>query len=904
MLGISRLKILENSSSGLNKQILIVTLLPLVLLSLILSIYLIWLQTSYSKNMLIQQGHTIARLIAANSPQAIANNDITELNKLSLMPLRIDDVADIIFLDTRYKVLTRSKGFPLDLKPTSPSIYHSGSHWYFVQPISTKKLVPSLFNNERQKLKDKVIIGWVLILISKEPSIQRNMIYIFSVIAAIVGILFFSFWFASRFAKQIMTPISEITSVVEAFQKGNFDARARESHAGKLHALADGINIMAMRVKVSTTDMETRVDSATHRLQSAMHHLEQQNETLEITKEKEVEANQAKDQFLARMSHELRTPLTSVLGFSKILQETNLTDEQAEPIRIINHTSQLLLSIIDDILDYSKLQKHAIILEKIYFNVETAILDILEMQAPMAHSKGLELSLVSSNGRSYEIKGDPTRFKQIISNLVSNAIKFTDTGSVAISADVQHISTHQSLIMISVTDTGIGISEEQLNKLFKAFVQADTSITRRFGGSGLGLVIAKTLTKLMGGKLEIYSKQGRGTNVTLQIPTLKNIDITEEEVIPTTHKPILIYDENQHSRRSIALMLERKKYNYKSVSNMDDLIKLLPEYQHLIIGIKSTDIKNQLINTIIPLLTNEHKVITFALPNGHPLPILPSFMSVINKPIRPETIIAGDIEHKNLQRVAPKSSTIIDMEITVVVAEDNKFNQILISKILAKHNIKSYIASNGKEALALIAEHRPDLAIIDIHMPVMDGFEATKIIRLSSNMPIISLTANIMAQDHQKIADAGSNCIVLKPINDVELISQIRKLTKKKQSEIESTEYFPSLQAEHSTTNISDYDLDQSVLNKELHRLLYLLKIAFELTDFPEMLSIAHQLVGLAGLYELPEVEFTSIELQHMLKRRDLRKTWRCLFRLVRIVRNSAEEDTDLEVKTQKKPEN
>ncbi len=773
-----------------------------------------------------------------------------------------------------------------------------------MQPISTKKLVPSLFNNVRQKLKDKVIIGWVLILISEEPSIKRNIDLILSVIAAIVGILFFSFWFASRFAKQIMTPISEITSVVEAFQKGNFDARARESHAGKLHALADGINRMAMRVKVSTTDMETRVDSATRRLQSAMHHLEQQNETLEITKEKEVEANQAKDQFLARMSHELRTPLTSVLGFSKILQETNLTDEQAEPIRIINHTSQLLLSIIDDILDYSKLQKHAIILEKIYFNVETAILDILEMQAPMAHSKGLELSLVSSNGRSYEIKGDPTRFKQIISNLVSNAIKFTDTGSVAISADVQHISTHQSLIMISVTDTGIGISEEQLNKLFKAFVQADTSITRRFGGSGLGLVIAKTLTKLMGGKLEIYSKQGRGTNVTLQIPTLKNIDITEEEVIPTTHKPILIYDEHQHSRRSIALMLERKKYNYKSVSNMDDLIKLLPEYQHLIIGIKSTDIKNQLINTIIPLLTNEHKVITFALPNGHPLPILPSFISVINKPIRPETIIAGDIEHKNLRRVAPKSSTIIDMEITVVVAEDNKFNQILISKILAKHNIKSYIASNGKEALALIAEHRPDLAIIDIHMPVMDGFEATKIIRLSSNMPIISLTANIMAQDHQKIADAGSNCIVLKPINDVELISQIRKLTKKKQSEIESTEYFPSLQAEHSTTNISDYNLDQSVLNKELHRLLHLLKIAFELTDFPEMLSIAHQLVGLAGLYELPEVELTSIELQHMLKRRDLRKTWRCLFRLVRIVRNSAEEDTDLEVKTQKKPEN
>ena len=168
---------------------------------------------------------------------------------------------------------------------------------------------------------------------------------------------------------------------------------------------------------------------------------------------------------------------------------------QAEPQTSLGDRHVL---IVDDILDYSKLQKNAITLERIDYNLETAMLDILEMQAPMAHSKGLELSLVSSNGRSYEIKGDPTRFKQVFSNLVSNAIKFTDKGSVAISLDIQHISSHQSLIIISVTDTGIGISEQQLNKLFKAFVQADTSITRRFGGSGLGLVIAKALTKLMG----------------------------------------------------------------------------------------------------------------------------------------------------------------------------------------------------------------------------------------------------------------------------------------------------------------------------------------------------------------------------------------------------------------------
>lgn len=897
------MKILDNSSAGLNRQIMIVTLVPLVLLSIILTIYFIWIQTSDSKKMLVIQGSTIAKLLSAESNSALANQDLSRLRAISKASLEFSDVADIIFLDSRYQVLQRNAGFDLDLKLTAPSVYHSTKYWYFVQPVSSSKPLTSLYAPPSQTLSSTEVIGWVVVLLSEEQSKLRNQNIILSVIAVIAAILLFAFGFAKGLAKQIMIPINEITSVVEAFQKGNFDARARESHAGKLHTLANGINRMALRIKVSNTDMETRVDSATRRLQSAMHHLEQQNETLETTREKAIEANQAKDQFLARMSHELRTPLTSVLGFSKILQETSITEEQVEPIRIINHTSQLLLSIVDDILDYSKLEKNAITLERIDYNIETAMLDILEMQAPMAHSKGLELSLVSTNGRSYEIKGDPTRFKQIFSNLVSNAIKFTDQGSVAISLDIQHISSHQTLIIISVTDTGIGISDEQLNKLFKAFVQADTSITRRFGGSGLGLVIAKALTKLMGGKLEIYSKQGRGTNMTLQIPTLSNVESNTVASEPfANNKPILIYDNNQHTRRSMGLLLERQSYRYRSLSDLNEFIKLIPSYQHLIIGISATDIKNELIQQVLPHLTQAHTTVTLALPNGHPLPGLPPQVCVVNKPIRPETIIPSDNNQPHLQQTSTKQPN-FSSHLSVVVAEDNVFNQILISKILQKHNITPYIASNGKEALALIEQHQPDLAIIDIHMPIMDGFEATKIIRQRGDTPIISLTANIIEKDHIKISAAGSNCIVLKPINDVELIARIRELTKDKplvadqsgaQSIRDTTPPIPNneppltdtLPLQHNT-NIADYDLDQSLLKVELERLLSLLTTAFKSNDTEQMRSAAHQLVGLAGLYELPEVEMTTLELQTAVKAQQVRATWMYLSRLIRIVNNS-----------------
>jgi two-component system sensor histidine kinase BarA len=886
---------LDNSSSDLNKQILTVSLVPLVVLSLIFASYFIWSQTSANNNALIKQGNTVAKLVAIQAKDAIKKNNTNHLAQISSLPLELDDVSDAVFLDKRFQILVRSKSFPLALRPTAPSNYFDQPHWYFVQPILAPNQPTSLFRSHSSKIDSSQIIGWVIIVVSNQSNQQKNLNLALTVIAIFAAALSLVYWGVRRFTKQTVAPIAEISAVLEAFQKGNFDARARESHAGKLHNLASGINRMAVRIKASTTDMETRVDSATRRLQSAMHHLEQQNETLESTREKEIEANQAKDQFLARMSHELRTPLTSVLGFSKILQETDITAEQAEPIRIINHTSQLLLSIVDDILDYSKLQKNAITLERIDFNLETAILDILEMQAPMAHSKGLELSLACKNGRSYEIKGDPTRFKQIITNLVSNAIKFTDSGSVAINADVQYINTHQSLIIISVTDTGIGISDEQLNKLFKAFVQADTSITRRFGGSGLGLVIAKTLTKLMGGKLEIYSKQQRGTNVTLQIPTLSNNHYQEpKKTLLVDSSAVLIYEENQHARRSMALLLERTHHQHRSISNIDDFFQLMPNYQHLIVGINPKDAQNKLIKSILKKLNDQHTIVTFALPNGHPLPSLPKVVNIINKPIRPYCIIPS-LQNQKADKLTAESDYQQNNNICAVVAEDNAFNQILISRILEKNNISCHIADNGKEAIALITKHNPNIAIIDIHMPIMDGFEATKIIRKNSDMPIISLTANIIEQDHQKILSAGSNCIVLKPINDLELIRRIREFTKidqatgqlntlpvvKEDSHQTSTD---NIELNQPATNIVDYQLDQSILKAELCRLLQLLNESFRELDNKKMRGIAHQLVGLAGLYELPEVELATIDLQEKLKETEIKEIWYRLFRLNRLI--------------------
>ncbi len=395
--------------------------------------------------------------------------------------------------------------------------------------------------------------------------------------------------------------------------------------------------------------------------------------------------------------------------------------------------------------------------------------------------------------------------------------------------------------------------------------------------------------------------------MTLQIPALSNTELDTGKPNPISDtQPVLVYDENQHTRRSFCLLLERKKYRYRSLSNVDEFIKLMPSYKHLIIGVSATDYKNQLIQKVAEQISDFHTIVTLALPNGHPLPALPKQVSVINKPIRPESIIPSDDQSTTTQTLTNHTHT-FPKDICAVIAEDNFFNQILIGKILEKHNITAHIASNGKEALGLIDQHQPDIAIIDIHMPIMDGFEATRIIRENSDLPIISLTANIIEKDHQKITAAGSNAIVLKPINDVELIQRIKELTKNKKVKAarqqssaakNDTAPKPSCDTDQGTandmhkaaasgTNIADYDLDQSILKVELERLLTLLDDSFAKNDNDEMRSAAHQLVGLAGLYELPEVELSTLALQTAVKSGDVRETWVCLSRLKRIVMNN-----------------
>lgn len=872
---------------GIKQRILLLTLLPLLFISFLLGGYFTYTRLHDAEQSLIERGELLARLIASSSEFGFITNNNEQLKSLSRGPLVEQDVADILFLNGKYELTLRSAKFKVNLKISERQTYQEGQYWYFTQPVITTG-IPFLDNSEFQE-SEKIVdtIGWVIVILSESrKSKQDEQIFLANSLLLLIGFIF-TFFLARRFGKRISLPILELTTVMEKIQSGDYKARVTNAYTGEFNSLANGLNNLANTIDKSIQDQEYKIELATRRLQSTLDHLEQQNSALGTARKRADEANQAKDDFLARMSHELRTPLTSVVGFANLLQQSPCSDEQLESIGIINRTSQMLLSIIDDILDFSKLQQEAISIEHIPFNLAEVIYDVLEMQALQAHEKGLELIADMPDARSLEVLGDPTRLRQIISNTVSNAVKFTDRGSVEVNLETRLLSKEQSLFTIRIVDTGIGIPKIQLEQLFQAFKQADTSITRRFGGSGLGLVIVKKLSELMGGKLSMSSEEGKGTTLTL---VLALNTIQQEDPLYKTpekvQKSVLYYEANTSLRNAIVNRLKEHTSTFQPVNDLNDLILLANNYDVVIIGIPANQTLHEPVLAAVSLIASSDTELVVLYPTCSALPVMPSNISLLNKPIRPDRIYETlHITSKDEKTVTVEK--IIKPVIEIVVAEDNEFNSILIKKILDNFSIQSYLARNGIEALKLVEEHHPDIVIMDAHMPVMDGFEATKQIKARwPNLPIIALTANIIQREHIALYNAGVSEVLLKPINDRELLETIHSLT---QPNIFVKQHTPL--ASHKM-DVLKYEIDHGQINKELTSLTELLKQAYGLQNIIMIKEVNHQLAGISGLYELPEIECCVAEIQELIQSEiiDWHIMWKAIWRLSRLLKMESEQ--------------
>ncbi|PCE68976.1 two-component sensor histidine kinase BarA [Salinivibrio sp. YCSC6] len=773
---------------GLRTRVSVLTIAPTLIVGLLLSAFFTSTRYQDLEQQLTITGSAIIEPLAIASEVGLKNDSRENVRRLIgfahrqhsqfVRSIAVFDRHNELFVTSNYHrdlaMLSVNNGQPI---PTQLQVSQQQETLILRAPIlEIGRFTPGL-NVERP-------LGYIAMELDlSSVRLKQYQEMITALVMVALGVIL-SCFFAYRLISDVTHPIANMVSLVDRIRRGHLDVRIEGELLGELDTLKNGINAMAISLSEYHLEMQQSIDQATCDLRETLEQLEIQNVELDIAKKNAQEAARVKSEFLANMSHELRTPLNGVIGFTRQMLKTELSSSQRDYLLTIEKSANNLLTIINDILDFSKLEAGKLLLENIPFDFQDMLDEVMRLLAPMAHEKGLELTLRADARIPAGAVGDPLRIQQVLINLIGNAAKFTERGNIDVSVDLKQLHDETMELQFMVKDTGIGISERQQAQLFQAFRQADASISRRYGGTGLGLVITQKLVQQMGGDIGFTSRLHQGSSFwfTLKL-TQTDLPVSQPiDIEPLVGRDLVIVEPNPRTREILRHRLGQVGLNIDTVADVEMLSDhaytfallcfdagKMPEIESMKQAVLACE---QRANSVIVCLpTTELEASEHLLKAG--------VSACIAKPIPQRKLLEtllGSPEPTPLP--LPKPSSHQKAPYTVMTVDDNPANLKLITALLAERVEKVVTAENGVKALALAHQQAFDIILMDIQMPEMDGVTACQEIRkagMNQQTPIVAVTAHAMPGERERLLEAGMDDYLTKPIEEAMLESTLAR---------------------------------------------------------------------------------------------------------------------------------